>query len=315
MTSALHKPKLFAAAATVLAALAVAVVATAATYTNNTAVNVPDATLTIPPTAGEATSTISVSESSAITSVQVVLLGIEHDNAEDFDIQVMSPAGTRVVLMSDAGKNPDETPADAPARVKPPSSINPGTNLTFSDSGATLPEFGAISTGTYKPADYGASSDPFCSGESDAQTPYTTTLSSFNGQNPSGTWTLIARDDCGGFAGRLAGGWCIIVNSSSGPCQAPTSASIRSLASRRVAAGIAVTWRTATESEIAGFNVFRVAGGKSAKANHALIAAKRAGTARGASYRFVDRGVHHARYRLQVVRLDGSRSWAGFARS
>ena len=315
MTRVIQKPKLLVALASALAVLAVAVVATAATYTNNAAVNVPDGSFTIPPTAGQATSTISVTETSTVTSVQVTLLGIEHGNGEDLDIQVVSPAGTRVGRMSDAAMNPDETRPNAPARVKPASSINPGTNLTFSDGGATLPEFGTIVTGTYKPADYGASTDPFCNGESDSQTPYTTTLSSFNGQQANGTWTLIARDDCGGFTGQLASGWCIVINSSSGPCQTPTAAGVRSVASRPVAAGIAVTWRTATETEIAGFNVFRVAGVKSVKANRTLIAARRAGTARSASYRFVDRGIGHASYRLQVVRLDGSRSWAGSTRS
>lgn len=304
--------KLVAVLAAAGAALAIAVAAAAATYTNNTPVAIPDGSITIPPTAGEATSTISVTETATVTSVQVTLLGVEHENAEDLDIAVLSPAGTRVVLMSDAGKTPAEERPVGPTRYKPLTSIAPGTNLVFSDAaGSAIPEFGAIPSGTYRPADYGASSDPFCSGESDQTMPYTTTLSSFNGQQANGTWTLVARDDCGGFTGQLAAGWCIVINTSSGPCQMPTAVTVSSLSTRRVAGGMQVAWRTASEAGVAGFNVYRAAWGTSVRVNRSLIAAKHAGTARGASYRFVDRAARRSgAYRLQVVHLNGSRSWA-----
>ena len=90
--------------------------------------------------------------------------------------------------------------------------------------------------------------------------------------------------------------------------QGPTGVELASFAARRAKGGVTVTWRTANERNIAGFNVWRA--GK--KLNRALIAAKRSGTVAGASYQLVDRsaraGVRYT-YRLQAVTRDGSRSW------
>lgn len=87
---------------------------------------------------------------------------------------------------------------------------------------------------------------------------------------------------------------------------APTAASVLSLAAQRGPEGAVVRWRTGTESRILGFNLWR----DGRKANRALIAARHSGEARGASYRFVDRAARgSASYRLQVVDLNGKRSW------
>ena len=88
----------------------------------------------------------------------------------------------------------------------------------------------------------------------------------------------------------------------------PTGVEVAGFAARGIKGGVTVTWRTANESNLAGFNVWRA--GK--KLNRGLIAAKRAGTVAGASYQLVDRnaraGVTYT-YRLQAVTRDGSRSW------
>lgn len=69
------------------------------------------------------------------------------------------------------------------------------------------------------------------------------------------------------------------------------------------------------EAEILGFNVFRSVGaGPFRRLNPTLIAARRAGSARGAGYRFADPAVKRAKtytYRLQVVGTNGGRSWYG----
>lgn len=95
----------------------------------------------------------------------------------------------------------------------------------------------------------------------------------------------------------------------------PTAVSVRSFAARWQRKRIAVRWRTASEAEILGFNVYRSVGsGPFRKLNPLLIAAKRAGTARGAAYAFVDRAVRRGKtytYRLQVVSAGGQRSWYG----
>jgi len=86
-----------------------------------------------------------------------------------------------------------------------------------------------------------------------------------------------------------------------------TAVRLRSFTAR----GALLRWRTASELDTLGFNIYR--GGT--KLNRRLIAAKGRGGA-GAGYRFLDRtaqpGAHH-RYRLQTVDLDGSRRWVGWA--
>ena len=92
-------------------------------------------------------------------------------------------------------------------------------------------------------------------------------------------------------------------------CQT-TAAGITRFAATRTTRGVAVAWRTGTEAQILGFNVWR--NGK--RLNRTLITAKHTGRAGGASYRFADRTARSGRvytYRLQVVDLKGRASWYG----
>jgi hypothetical protein len=89
--------------------------------------------------------------------------------------------------------------------------------------------------------------------------------------------------------------------------QGTTAATMRSFTASRSPAGTLVRWRTAAETEVAGFNVYRVAKGRKVKLNKRLIAAR--GKGGGASYRFLDRGHRGVGYRLEVVNLDGTRQW------
>jgi hypothetical protein len=86
-----------------------------------------------------------------------------------------------------------------------------------------------------------------------------------------------------------------------------TAATMRSFTASRAPAGTLVRWRTAAETELAGFNLYRVANGHKVKVNRRLIAAK--GKGGGAGYRFLDRGHRGASYRLEVVDLDGTHQW------
>ena len=83
---------------------------------------------------------------------------------------------------------------------------------------------------------------------------------------------------------------------------------------RPLRAGAELTWRTATETDLAGFHLFRSGAGRTVRLNAKLIPAKRAGQSSGAAYRVVDRRTRSATsytYRLQVVKLDGTRAGAG----
>ena len=71
-------------------------------------------------------------------------------------------------------------------------------------------------------------------------------------------------------------------------------------------------WRTASEFDTLGFNVFRQVRGKRVKLNRRLIPARNSLVGRAYSYR--DRRAPRAsslRYWLQVVDLDGTRTWRG----
>lgn len=83
----------------------------------------------------------------------------------------------------------------------------------------------------------------------------------------------------------------------------------RSLTASRTRRGVSVRWRTASETQMLGFHVFRQVNAKRVRANTNLIAAKGKG-----SYSFLDRKAPRgkvARYWVQVVNRDGSRSWYG----
>ena len=95
-------------------------------------------------------------------------------------------------------------------------------------------------------------------------------------------------------------------------CTGPTAVKVSSFAARWRGRTIEVGWRTASEAEILGFNVFRRAGVRPfRKLNRTLIEAK-GGSAGAATYRIVDRAVRRAErytYRLQVVSPSGKRNW------
>jgi len=100
-----------------------------------------------------------------ITDVNVTLT-IEHTWMSDLDVFLISPAGTRVELTTDNG------------------SLDDGyINTTFDDEATTAITAGSYPfTGSYQPEG---------------------TLTDFNGENSSGTWTLEITDDTGGDAGNL----------------------------------------------------------------------------------------------------------------
>ena len=92
----------------------------------------------------------------------------------------------------------------------------------------------------------------------------------------------------------------------------PTALTVLDLFARRRAGGaVAVSWRTAQETGVAGFDVFRTAAGRTVRVNRAVISARSNHT--GAEYRIVDRVATRAAYRLRVLGSDGTRWWQGRA--
>jgi hypothetical protein len=88
-----------------------------------------------------------------------------------------------------------------------------------------------------------------------------------------------------------------------------TPATFRSFSPVVTRPGTLVRWRTASEANILGFNVFREANGIRSRVNRRVIAAKG-----GRTHSYLDRKAPRARrcrYWIQVVNLDGTRRWHG----
>ncbi|MCA1683849.1 MAG: hypothetical protein LC708_01780, partial [Actinobacteria bacterium] len=124
--------------------------------------------------------------------------------AEDTDLMVSSPAGTGVMLMSDAGGNNDESSGAVNA-----------ADITFDQqAGAQLPADSAITSGTFRPVDddndvaeqIPNNVDTF---EAPAPAPGGADLNVFNGQNPNGTWNLWSVEDMNQGHNDIVGGWCV----------------------------------------------------------------------------------------------------------
>ena len=95
-------------------------------------------------------------------------------------------------------------------------------------------------------------------------------------------------------------------------CPKPLAVTVSSFSAHRAGRGVLVRWRTASEAETLGFNVFRQVHGKRVRLNRHLLPAR--GSISGGSYSYVDRRAPTRgalRYWLQVVDADGSRTWQG----
>ena len=92
----------------------------------------------------------------------------------------------------------------------------------------------------------------------------------------------------------------------------PTAVTLASASAARTGKGVLVRWRTGTEAELLGFQVYRSRGHSWQRLTRSLIVAK--GSVAGASYRFLDRTARRGvayRYRIKAVNRDGTTSWFG----
>ena len=103
---------------------------------------------------------------------------------------------------------------------------------------------------------------------------------------------------------------CTITNSRG----TPTAVRIASLRAERTRAGVLLRWRTASEADMLGFNVYRKSHGKLVKLNRVLIPSLSGGITKGHRYSWLDRNARHAvtyTYRIQAVSHRGTRVWPG----
>ena len=123
-----------------------------------------------------------------VTDVDLLLLDVTHQIAEDLDILLSAPDGHRALVLSDVGDDFKVTNVD----------------LTLDDeAAASVPNFDIVS-GTFRPTDNslpGSPLDPF-----DAPAPApdgSVALSTFDGADPNGTWQLWVMDDTTGEVGSI----------------------------------------------------------------------------------------------------------------
>ncbi len=151
------------------------------------------------PAEGQATpypATLSISGvGGPVNKLTVTLHNVTHPFPADLDVLLVAPNGVAVMLMSDAGNN------------------NPlnGTTITFDDAAAfAVPQFGVISNGSYRCANYPPGADsmgiPSIPNGSWTNNP---TLATYNGISPNGVWSLYVFDDTFPDAGAINGGWSL----------------------------------------------------------------------------------------------------------
>ncbi|GAA1529591.1 hypothetical protein [Nocardioides humi] len=134
-----------------------------------------------------------------ITDVDVVLNNVFHTFPADLDIFLQAPGSTEVVrLMSDTCGG-GGTPLA-------------GAFLTIDDqAGTSMPPAGPCPTGSYRPTNVGTGDT------APVGTTIVDTLSTFNGRDANGTWTLFVTDDAAGDVGQLAGGFTLTITTDDTP--------------------------------------------------------------------------------------------------
>jgi hypothetical protein len=93
-----------------------------------------------------------------------------------------------------------------------------------------------------------------------------------------------------------------------------TAVEFRTASASRIKAGVRVHWRTASESRLLGFNLYREQNGKRVRLNRAVIPSAFDNGTVARSYSWLDRRAprHGAlRYWLEAVSVSGARSWHG----
>ena len=93
----------------------------------------------------------------------------------------------------------------------------------------------------------------------------------------------------------------------------PTAVAATEISARRSGGSVKVSWR-GMDPSVLGYHVYRMHSAKRVKLNPALILSRLGSNPAGHLYSWLDRTVPASgklRYRLQAVKLDGTRSWVG----
>lgn len=156
------------------------------TFSNTAAITIPDSG-----NASPYPSTITVAGVTGLVGkVTATLSNFTHTFPQDLDVLLVGPGGAKSILMASAG-----------------GAFASDVNVTFDDGAAfAIPAGGTLASGSYRPASYGAAGSLPAPAPG---SPYPVAMTTFNGINPNGPWSLYIVDRSGGDFGNVAGGWSL----------------------------------------------------------------------------------------------------------
>ncbi len=163
------------------------------TFSNPTAITIPSPSTTSG-AASDYPSTVAAGgmRRGKILDANVTLRGYTHTWPEDVDVLLVGPRGQNALIMSDVVSFTDV--------IYITLGLDDEAEASLTDSG--------LASGTFKPINNGAG-DTF---PAPAPTPSgAVALSTFDGANPNGTWSLYVFDDASSDTGNFAGGWSITI--------------------------------------------------------------------------------------------------------
>src|SRR3954453_16764991 len=127
----------------------------------------------------------------SINKVTATINNFTHSSASDVDLLLVAPTGANLELMSDLNNNGFVNASNA--------------TVTFDDAASgTIPATTNLSSGTYKPTNFGVNDDSFPA-PAPSISSNTTFAAAFTGLNPNGTWALYSVDDSTGDVGAING--------------------------------------------------------------------------------------------------------------
>lgn len=129
-----------------------------------------------------------------VSKATVTLDGLTHTRTSDLDIMLVSPQGTKVMLMSDAGGGLN---------------FNTDMLLIFDDDApGYLPQDSGITSGAYRPTDYGGLIIDLFPSPAPIGLVHDS-LAAFQGEDANGYWQLYIVDDLLGYDGEISRGWTL----------------------------------------------------------------------------------------------------------
>jgi hypothetical protein len=184
---------LFATALVALGVTASTAAAATKTFSNTTAIDIPDASPASP-----YPSSINVTGFTGnVLKATATLHGFGHTCPDDIAVLLVGPSGANSILMGRVGGCPG--------------SNGVLVNLTF-DQAATssLNEDDFPASGTYRPSQETTTPDPLSAPAPGG--PYPVDLNALNGTPANGTWNLFVEDQVGFDEGEITGGWSLTLN-------------------------------------------------------------------------------------------------------